>query len=65
MVKLIQRTSPHKASLKTDYDKIQEAALQKKKADAIAKWINERTAETYIIILDDKFKQCNFLYKWM
>ena len=65
MVKLLQRTSPHKASLKTDYDKIQEAALQKKKADAIAKWINERTAETYIIILDDKFKQCNFLYKWM
>jgi peptidyl-prolyl cis-trans isomerase SurA len=65
MVKLKQRTSPHKASLKTDYDKIQEAALQKKKADAIAKWINERAAETYIIILDDKFKQCNFLYKWM
>jgi len=65
MVKLIQRTSPHKASLKTDYDKIQEAALQKKKADAIAKWINERAAETYIIIIDDKFKQCNFLYKWM
>ena len=64
IVKLVQRTSPHKASLKTDYNKIQALALQKKKADAISKWINERTAETYILILDDKLKQCNFMYHW-
>jgi peptidyl-prolyl cis-trans isomerase SurA len=65
IVKLQQRTAPHKASLKTDYDKIQEAALRKKKADAVAKWINERTADTYIIILDEDFKKCNFMYNWM
>jgi len=63
-VKLVNRTSPHKASLKTDYGKIQEAALQQKKADAISKWINERAAETYILIVDDKLKQCNFMYHW-
>ena len=64
MVKLVQRSSPHKASLKTDYGKIQQMALQSKKADAISDWINERTAETYILIIDKKFKQCNFMYHW-
>jgi len=65
IVKLVQRTPPHKASLKTDYGKIQEMALQQKKADAISDWINERTAETYILIFDEKFKQCNFMYHWL
>ncbi len=65
IVQLKQRTSPHKASLKTDYDKLQELALQHKKEKAIEKWISERTADTYIMILDDSFKHCNFRYKWM
>ena len=65
IVKLIQRTKPHRASLKTDYDKIQEAALQEKQMKAVTKWINERTQDTYIIILDDNFKKCNFQYKWI
>lgn len=64
LVKLVERTSPHKASINTDYNKIQAMALQKKNSDAISKWINERTAETYILILDDKLKQCNFMYHW-
>lgn len=64
IVKLVHRTSPHKASLKTDYGKIQEVALQQKKADAISDWINERTAETYILIVDKKLKQCKFMYHW-
>ncbi len=65
IVKLISRTSPHKASLSTDYDVIQKAALQNKKAEAVEKWINERAKDTYILIIDENFKKCNFMYKWM
>lgn len=64
IVKLMQRTKPHKADLKTDYDKIQEAALQDKQNKAVNNWINQRTKDTYIIILDDSYKNCNFRYNW-
>jgi len=64
LVKLIQRTKPHKASLKTDYDLIQEAALQDKQMNAISSWIEERSADTYINIIDKQFGSCDFMYKW-
>jgi peptidyl-prolyl cis-trans isomerase SurA len=65
MVKLIRRTKPHRANLQTDYDKIQEAALQEKQMKAVTTWINQRTKDTYIVILDPEFKSCNFLYNWI
>lgn len=65
MVKLVSRTSPHRASLKTDYTKIQEAALQDKKSQAVQNWIKEKAADTYIIIIDEEFKKFNFQYKWI
>lgn len=64
IVKLSQRSKPHKASLSTDYDKIQAAALQDKQMKAVTDWINLRTKDTYIIILDENFKNCNFMYNW-
>jgi peptidyl-prolyl cis-trans isomerase SurA len=65
MVKLIRRTKPHRANLQSDYDKIQESALQEKQMDAVTEWINKRTKDTYIVILDPSFKTCNFLYNWI
>ena len=64
IVRLDKRTKPHKASLDTDYNLIQDAALNAKKADAISAWIQEKTKKTYITILDEDMKNCKFQYKW-
>lgn len=64
IVRLDKRTKPHKASLDTDYDLIQEAALADKKGKAINAWIQEKTKNTYIIIMDEDLKKCNFQYDW-
>jgi peptidyl-prolyl cis-trans isomerase SurA len=57
------RTEPHKANLKDDYNKIQEWALDNKKQKVIAKWIETKSKTAYIR-LGDKFKTCEFKYKW-
>jgi peptidyl-prolyl cis-trans isomerase SurA len=57
------RTDPHKANMKEDYNKIQEWALDNKKAKVISKWI-ELKSKTAYIRLGEKFKNCDFKYNW-
>jgi peptidyl-prolyl cis-trans isomerase SurA len=57
------RTEPHKANLKEDYNKVQEWALDNKKAKVTAKWIESKSKTAYIR-LGDKFKNCDFKYNW-
>lgn len=52
------KTSPHQASLKQDWQKIQDAALKEKKTKAELKWVQESKGRVYIYI-DDEFKRCN------
>jgi peptidyl-prolyl cis-trans isomerase SurA len=57
------RTEPHRANMKDDYNKIQDWALENKKAKVTAKWIETKSKTAYIR-LGDKFKTCDFKYKW-
>ncbi len=57
------RTEPHRANLTNDYDKIQTAALNKKKNDLINDWIKTKSETTYITVMDD-YKTCTFKHKW-
>ena len=57
------RTEPHKANMKDDYNKIQEWALENKKAKVVSKWIETKSKTAYIR-LGDKFKSCDFKYNW-
>jgi len=57
------RTEPHKANMKDDYNKIQDWALENKKAKVVAKWIETKSKTAYIR-LGQKFKTCDFKYKW-
>ena len=57
------RTEPHKANMKDDYNRIQEWALDNKKAKVVAKWIETKSKTAYIR-LGDKFKSCDYKYKW-
>jgi len=57
------RTDPHRANLKDDYNKIQEWALEKKRTDAMGKWIADKSRNAYIRI-NERFAGCEFKYKW-
>jgi parvulin-like peptidyl-prolyl isomerase len=54
------KTSPHQANLKEDYQKIQLAALNEKKQKVLTKWFNEAKNEVFIQI-DDEYKNCKIL----
>lgn len=54
---------PHKANLKDDYDRIQKAALEAKKADAIQLWISDKLKNTFVKI-KAPYSSCDFDNKW-
>ncbi len=56
-------TSPHKANLKDDYNRIQEAALQQKKGLKMEEWLREKTPSYYIKIAPE-YQSCGSLQMW-
>lgn len=60
---LKERTRPHKANLKDDYDKIQNWALEEKKDKTLQKWVKERISKTYIRI-SPQYQNCRFRNNW-
>lgn len=52
------RTKPHQANLKDDYQKIYNAALEQRKASALRRWFNEARDEVYMEI-DPEFSLCD------
>jgi peptidyl-prolyl cis-trans isomerase SurA len=64
LVKLISKTTPHKANLLQDYNKIQMATVEQKKNQALVKWIERRAQITYVMI-DPKYRTCPTLDKWL
>jgi peptidyl-prolyl cis-trans isomerase SurA len=63
MVYLKSYSPPHVANLKDDYQKIQQAATENKKQQALDKWIESYKKESYIRI-SEEWKSCNMLSKW-
>lgn len=62
IVKLISRSKEHKANLQEDYQLLSELYLEKKREEALNKWISERQSKTYIH-LDDTYVNCNFRFQ--
>jgi peptidyl-prolyl cis-trans isomerase SurA len=60
---LKERTEPHKANLKEDYQKLQNVALVKKQQKTVENWVKKRRALTYVKI-DDVFRKCKLKYDW-
>jgi len=55
------KEAAHQASIETDYQTIQDMALDKKYEEAISKWKEEKSKSTYIRIAPD-YKKCPFEY---
>jgi len=65
IVRLLSRSEPHKANLKTDYSRIQKAALESKKNEFISSWVQDKVGTTYIEI-DDFYEECGMVKsKWI
>jgi peptidyl-prolyl cis-trans isomerase SurA len=66
IVKLIDRTKPHIANLKDDYQLIQMAALNEKKQAVIDEWVKNKIEGIFVRIFDANFiDQCKYRYPWI
>jgi peptidyl-prolyl cis-trans isomerase SurA len=63
ILKLEDRTTPHKANLDDDYEYIQKFALNEKQINEMEDWVNKSAKNTFIEI-NDIFKKCDFKDKW-
>ena len=64
LVSLKARTNPHRANLKDDYQKIQQAAEAEKKDKQVRSWIN-RKRQSFYIKIDKEFSDCPFDNPWV
>ena len=64
IVRLMNRTTPHKANLEADYSLIQRAAENDKKQKVINAWITAKISNAYVRIEKD-YHDCNFKNNWL
>ncbi len=57
------RSTPHKANLSTDYQRIQQATLTEKENKILLDWVKKKKRITFVQISDD-FKTCKSLEHW-
>ena len=60
IIKIKRKIEPHKATIKDDYEVIEELAILTKQQEVINRWIEEHKKKTYIHI-NDSFIKCEFL----
>ncbi|PKR81179.1 hypothetical protein CW751_06230 [Brumimicrobium salinarum] len=63
IVRIKNRTEPHKANLKDDYNFIKKATENNKKEEVILNWVNKKVKKTYVRF-DEQYQDCDFYYSW-
>ena len=64
IVRLMNRTAPHRANLEDDYSLIQKATQNDKRMKLISSWTQAKIGNAYIKI-DDDYKDCQFQNNWI
>lgn len=64
LLRLIDKSEPHRANMKTDYQQLQQIALQEKKQEALEDWIDEKLKTTYVRVNND-YLNCSFKNAWI
>ena len=64
IIQLITRTEPHRENLKDDYNKVAQRALEDKKNEMLETWFY-KNIPTYYINVDNEYKDCPEMKKWM
>lgn len=63
LVKINDVIPEHQLSLETDYERIKQLALNRKKSEIVDKWVQKNLPTTFISI-DNKYKDCAFKTDW-
>lgn len=63
IVKVDDIIAAHQLDLVTDYDRIKQMALNKKKNEMVEKWVKEKLPDVFISI-NDRYKDCTFKTDW-
>jgi peptidyl-prolyl cis-trans isomerase SurA len=64
IVMLTSKSSPHVATLKTDYSFFMNATLSLKRKNAMLAWMNKTIQGSLIVIKDPELSSCKFKYNW-
>ena len=64
LLKLVNRTEPHKANLVDDYQLIQQMAKNSISQNSLYDWVNSAVKRTYIRV-EDEFNTCSFEQGWL
>lgn len=64
IVYLKSKSEPHRENLKDDYNRVAERALEEKKSGELDKWF-EKKIPTYFIMIDNEYKSCGEMKKWL
>lgn len=64
IIRLDEKTPPHKANLNDDWDRIYEAAKANKQNVTLERWVKKKARKTYIHI-DDRYVECENISEWM
>jgi peptidyl-prolyl cis-trans isomerase SurA len=65
IIKVISRSTPHKANLKDDYQLIQGATLSRKQLKKVNEWINRKLKEGVFVHIDKEYTHCQFMNNWL
>ena len=63
MIKVEDTIPAHTMTLESDYNKIKEYALNKKKGDMVEKWMDSKIPQTFITI-DKRYDSCDLKSNW-
>lgn len=63
IVRLMDRTTPHRANLEDDYTLIKRAAENQKKQQVIENWAKAHIGKVYVRI-DEEYKTCEYRFNW-
>lgn len=65
IVLLKERTKPHKANMKDDYQLLQNAALNKKQMNKVNGWISRKLKDGVYVHIDKEYDDCHFQNNWL
>ena len=63
IIKIDDVIAAHKLDIATDYNRIKQMALNKKKNEMVEKWVKEKLPNIFISI-NDRYKDCSFKTDW-
>ena len=63
IIKIDDIIPAHKLDITTDYDRIKQMALNKKKNEMVEKWVKEKLPNVFVSI-DNRYKDCTFKTDW-